>query len=462
MLLHQFYLGCLSHASYVVADEATGEALIVDPQRDIDTYSEFLAERGLHPIGTALTHFHADFLAGHIELRERYGIPIYLGSKAQAEFSFVPLEDGQIITVGEVEVEALHTPGHTPEGISLVVRERSGAEPHAVLTGDTLFIGDVGRPDLLASIGVTSDELANMLYDSLHGKLLQLPDAVLVYPAHGAGSLCGKHLSEETVSTIGAQRKENYALQELDRAKFVELVTAEQPAAPSYFLHDAVLNKQERQSLDQAMAQELVLLGPDRVREHLAAGDQVIDTRDADVFHLGFMRGTVNIGLKGRYAPWAGSILDTERPIVVITDPEDTAEAVMRLGRIGYDNVVGAIEWPSLAAALREEELDVTDRLLPDQLAEYLAAVQPIVVDVRAPSEHKLGGIPGARNVPLQDLAATAAAWDRDAPYLVHCAGGYRSSCAVSILHSLGFTAVRDLHGGFKPGLLPQEARAEP
>jgi hydroxyacylglutathione hydrolase len=258
MFFKQYYLGCLAHASYLIGDEATHQAVVVDPQRDVDQYVQDAQAHGLEIEYVLLTHFHADFLAGHIELRNRCGARILLGAKAQAEFTFTPLKDGDIIDLGSVRLQILETPGHTPEGISVLVYDlkRQPAQPHAVLTGDTLFVGDVGRPDLLASIGVTANELAHQLYDSVH-KLKQLPDETLVYPAHGAGSMCGKNLSTETVSTIGEQKRFNYALQPMSREEFVALVTADQPEAPEYFAYDAIRNRQERPDLAAALERSL-------------------------------------------------------------------------------------------------------------------------------------------------------------------------------------------------------------
>ena len=454
MLIHQCYLDCLSQASYVIADEAAGEALIVDPRRDVDVYEAFLEERGLRLVGVALTHFHADFLAGHLELRARHGVPIHLGARAEAEFEFTPLSDGDEIAVGEVRLSVLETPGHTPESVSYVVRESQDAAPHAVLTGDTLFIGDVGRPDLLASVGVTSEELARMLHGSLHGKLMALPDEVLVYPAHGAGSLCGKNLSTDTVSTIGAQRRGNAALQAPDAAAFVELVTTEQPAAPRYFLHDAVLNKKERALLDETRSRSMVPLDAAAVRRHAAAGAALLDVRSEDDFHRGFMAGAINVGLNGRFAPWAGSVLDPGRPIVVLGAAGQLEEAVVRLGRIGYDSVVGVADWAAVEPALTDGERDRTRRVAEADAAAHLASSGAGIVDVRAPGEHRAASYPGARSAPLDRLPEIADAWDRGEPLLVHCAGGYRSSCAVSILQGMGFQEVHDLEGGFHPGLV--------
>ena len=282
MLLQRYYLECLSHASYLVADEKTKEAAVIDPQRDIDIYVQEAEDRRLSIKHVILTHFHADFVAGHIELREKYGAHIYLGAKAEAAFDFQPLADGDTLEFGDVRFETLETPGHTPEGSSLVVYDKAvdASKPYAVFTGDTLFLGDVGRPDLMASVGVTAEELANMLYDSLRDKLLKLPDETLVYPAHGAGSICGRALSDEAVSTIGQQKHDNYALQPMSREKFVEMVTVDQPPAPDYFLHDAIMNRQERASLEVAMQQAMQALKLDNVLNLQSAGAQIVDVRD--------------------------------------------------------------------------------------------------------------------------------------------------------------------------------------
>ncbi len=304
MFTQRYYLECLSHASYMFADEETKQAAIIDPQRDIDIYLQDAQEHGFTIKYAILTHFHADFVAGHIELRDKVGASIYLGERAQAEYDFTPVKDGDVVEFGRVRLAVLETPGHTPEGISILVYDlvKSDREPHAVLTGDTLFIGDVGRPDLLASIGVTEDELADMLYDSLRDKLLQLPDDTLVYPAHGAGSMCGKNLSDEAFSTIGEQRRYNYALQPMTREEFKTIVTAEQPEAPNYFEHDAILNRQDRESLQNTMQGSLKPLDLDEVLGLQADGCQIVDVRDAVDFAGAHLTGSINIGINGKYA----------------------------------------------------------------------------------------------------------------------------------------------------------------
>src|ERR1700675_875139 len=322
MILKQFYLPCLAHASYLIGDEETGTAAVVDPQRDTDQYIAFADEHSLKIKHVFLTHLHADFVAGHLELRDRAGAAIYLGAAAKAAYPFTPLRDGDILEFGRLRLKVLETPGHTPESISIVVYDldASDTQPHAVLTGDTLFIGDVGRPDLRTALGWSAAELGGMLFDSVYMKLLALPDQSLVYPAHGAGSLCGKALSKETVSTLGEQRRSNYALQPMSKEAFIQVVTADQPEAPAYFTYDAVLNSQERPTLDETLARvnEMTL---DDVLALQAAGAQILDTRDAGEFAAAHLVGSINIGLGGQFATWAGTLLDREHPIVIIADP---------------------------------------------------------------------------------------------------------------------------------------------
>lgn len=453
MVLKQYYLGCLAHASYLIADEQTGVAAVVDPQRDIDQYLQDAKEHGWSIRYVFLTHFHADFLAGHIELRDRVGAKIYLGAKAQAEYVFTPVKEGDVIEFGQVRLSVLETPGHTPEGISILVYDlaKSETHPHAVLTGDTLFIGDVGRPDLLASVGVTSDELADMLYGSIH-KLMQLPDDTLVYPAHGAGSLCGKSLSKETVSTIGEQKRYNYALQPMSKAEFVKLVQVEQPAAPEYFVYDAIKNRQERASLEQSMQKSLWPLAIDDVLRLQNQGAQIVDVREAVDFAGGHLRGALNIGLEGKYATWAGSLLDHERPIVVIADEEGEEEAVMRLGRIGFDNVAGYLRHGMAALELRPDLVQTVERVTAPALDELLSGDDaPVVLDVRSEQERESKGvIAGSLSIPLNELRERIDQVPADRRVAVHCEGGYRSSIACSLLQQHGYDNLLDVVGGFK------------
>ncbi len=453
MILKQFYLGCLAHASYMIADAGTKTAAVIDPQRDIDQYLSEADSQGVRIRYVFLTHFHADFLAGHLELRERTGAQICLGAKAQAEYPFTALKNGDSVEFGHVRIKILETPGHTPESISLVVYDfaKSGTNPHAVLTGDTLFIGDVGRPDLMASAGISDTELAGMLYGSLHDKLLKLPDATLVYPAHGAGSLCGRNLSAETVSTIGIQRAENYALQPMSKEEFVSMITRGQPEAPSYFGYDAKLNKEEHPTLSEAMRRSLTPLSLEAVLKLQARGAQVVDVRDPRDFAGGHMAGSLNIGLNGKFAMWAGIILDQEMPIVVIASPGCEEEAIRRLGRIGYDQVAGYLEGGMQALATNPELVRETPRITAAALAAELCTTHPpAVLDVRTEEEWEAGHIDQSLNIPLPHLLERLNEIPAGQPLVVHCASGYRSSLAASMLERVRKSEVIDLIGGYE------------
>jgi glyoxylase-like metal-dependent hydrolase (beta-lactamase superfamily II)/rhodanese-related sulfurtransferase len=471
MLLKQFYLGCLAHASYLVGDETSGEAVVVDPQRDVEQYVAYAAGHDLRIAHVVLTHFHADFVAGHLELRDLTGARIYLGRAGKAEYAFTPLGDGDAIELGSVRVQAIETPGHTAESISLLVfgdGDRPGV-PVAVLTGDTLFVGDVGRPDLRVAIGWSAAELGGMLYDSLHRKLLTLPDDTLVYPAHGAGSLCGRAISRETVSTIGEQRRVNYALQPMTREAFVTLVSADQPDAPPYFSYDAVLNTREHQTLAATLSRELRPMSLDEVLAEQAAGAQLLDTREPSEFAAAHLHGSVNIGLVGQFATWAGTVLDRERPIVIVANPVAEMEAAMRLGRIGFDVVRGYLAGGMRSAEARPDLVESGERLAPDVASRRLASDRPpVLLDVRAPPERTVAAIEGSLAVPLSRLRQWLKDGARTAdgtpvggrPVLVYCAGGYRSSIAASLLRREGIGPVDEIAGGisaWEAGGLPVE-----
>jgi hydroxyacylglutathione hydrolase len=451
MIFQQFYLKCLAHASYLVGDERAHVAAIVDPQRDIEQYVTFAAEHDLRITHVFLTHMHADFLAGHLELRDRLGATICVGAAATPEYPHVALHDGDAIDFGRVRIRALETPGHTPESISLLVFDLdvSDTHPHAVLTGDTLFVGDVGRPDLHGTLGWSASSLGSLLYESLRTKLLTLPDDSLVYPAHGAGSLCGRALGKETFSTIGEQRQSNYALQPMSRDAFVALVTADQPEAPSYFAYDAVLNARERPTLDASLASGLKPLPLTRVLEMQRDGAQILDTRDPAEFGAAHLAGSLNIGLDGQYATWAGTILSREHPIVIVAEPGREQESAMRLGRIGFDHVAGYLQDGLHSLASRAELTASTERLSPVLAAERIhSKTPPLIVDVRAPHEYETKHIDGSVPIPLNHLAERARELPADRPLLVHCAGGYRSSIAISLLQQRGFNQVSELAGG--------------
>ena len=350
LFFRQYYLGCLSHASYLVGDRSTGRAVVIDPQRDVAQYLRDAEIEGLGIEWVIETHFHADFVSGHVELAAATGATIGYGPDAKAEYPIEHLEHGRRISLGQVELEVRHTPGHTPESISVVVREHADDEvPYGVLTGDTLFIGDVGRPDLLSSIGVTADELARCLYHSLRDHLLTLPDATRVFPAHGAGSACGKNLSTETESTIGEQRRTNYALADMTEDEFVARVTADQPAAPPYFGFDASLNRQDRSALDESTVPPEFEL--DAVDDAVAKGAVVVDSRDHTEFARGHLRGSLNVGLGGCIAEYCGDVVAPDVPILLVSDTGTELEARVRLARIGFDRVIGHIaRWPEVFA----------------------------------------------------------------------------------------------------------------
>jgi hydroxyacylglutathione hydrolase len=448
MFFRQYDLACLSLYSYLIGDTATGRAVVVDPQRDIGEYLADAEAAGLHIERVIETHFHADFLSGHLELAAATGAVISYGDRAVADFPIDPLGHGQRLSLGEVVLEIRHTPGHTPESISIVVYEHADAPPWAVLTGDTLFIGDVGRPDLLTSIGWSADDLAAQLYRSLREQLLTLPDDTLVYPAHGAGSACGKHLDTAASSTIGAQRVANYALQPMPVGAFVEAVTEGQGVAPLYFAFAADANRRARATLDEEQpVTELTLA---RALELAAAGAVLLDTRPPETFASGHVRGSVNVGLDGRFAEYAGDVIRPGQQVVLLGAGERGHEAAIRLARIGFDAVVGQVadvesalvEHPALAATAH--------RLPAADLASWLAEEPDLqVVDVRNPSEVAGGAIPAARNLPLPRLLDLLDQLDPAAPTVVYCAGGYRSSVAASVLRAHGFVTVADLIGGY-------------
>jgi len=466
MILTQYYLKCLAHASYLVGDERTGTAAIIDPQRDVDQYLADARDAGLEIRHVFLTHLHADFVAGHLELRERTGAEIYLGKAASAEYPFTPLGDGDAVEFGDVRLSVLETPGHSPESISVVVYDlaKDAATPYAVLTGDTLFIGDVGRPDLRAALGWSATALASLLYDSLHEKLLRLPDDTCVYPAHGAGSLCGKNLSTDTVSTIGAQRRYNYALQPMTKDEFISIVLAEQPDAPPYFTYDAILNTKQRPTLEESLRRELRPLTLDEVLRLRNTGAQLLDTREPAEFEGAHLLDSVNISLAGQFATWVGTLLDPARPIVVVADAGRELESALRLGRIGFDNVVGYLEGGMAAVDPQPELVRRIDRVTATALEEQLRSeMRPVVVDVRAPAERQAEWIEGSLGIPLNHLLERLGEVPRDRPVVVHCQGGYRSAIAASLLAEHGVSTVSDLVGGltaWKASRLPTSGAA--
>jgi glyoxylase-like metal-dependent hydrolase (beta-lactamase superfamily II)/rhodanese-related sulfurtransferase len=426
-------------------------AAVVDPRRDVEIYLDDAREAGLEIAYVIETHFHADFLSGHLELAEATGAEIIYGRAAQAEFPIRRVSTGERLALGDPEtgvvLEFRETPGHTPESISVVVWEHgSDAEPFGVLTGDTLFIGDVGRPDLLVSVGVTADELAEQLYTSVHDELLTLPDATKVFPAHGAGSACGKNLSTETVSTIGDQRSTNYALQPMTVDDFVTAVTEGQSSAPGYFGFNAGLNKSEHGLIDTSPPHPMTL---DEVLAAQADGAVVVDTRHAADFAAGHLAHSINVGVDGRYAEYVGTVVPPRTAIVLVTDPGGEQEAKLRLARIGFDDVLGALHGGIAPVADRPDLARRASRLSVQAFDRLAARSEVQVVDIRNPGETALGTIPGAVTIPLANLRDAASGLDLDRPLVVYCAGGDRSSAGARLLRSLGAADGSDILGGY-------------
>lgn len=449
MYFRQYDLACLSLYSYLIGDTTTGRAVVVDPQRDISGYLADAENNGLQIERVIETHFHADFLSGHLELAKATGAVISYGDVAEADFPIDPLAHGQRLSLGQVTLEIRHTPGHTPESISIVVYEHPDAQPWAVLTGDTLFIGDVGRPDLLTSVGRSADSLARDLHRSLQEQLLTLPDTTEVYPAHGAGSACGKHLSAAAMSTIGEQRATNYALQPMSDDAFVDVVTEGQSVAPLYFAFAADANRRERELLDDH--EPPIALTLDQAVELGRAGAVLLDTRSPESFASGHLRGSINVGMDGRFAEYAGDVVRPGQQVVLLGDQGRGTEGRIRLARIGFDDVAGEVADIEHALAERPELATAAKRLPATDVAAWLAEDPDVqVVDVRNPGETKVGGmVPGAVNLPLPQLLDHLDDLDRTRPTVVYCAGGYRSSTAASTLRAHGFETVADIIGGY-------------
>ncbi len=444
MHLKQFYLGCLAHASYLVGSD--GDAAVVDPRRDVEDYLADARQQGLRIRYVLETHLHADFVSGHRELAERTGAEIVFGARAAATFPHRAVREGDALALGTLRIRVLETPGHTPESVCYLV-EDSGV-PKAVFTGDTRFIGDVGRPDLAGSSDVTPQQMASLLYDSLHGKLLTLPDEVLVYPAHGAGSLCGRNMSKETWSTIGEQRRANYALQPMGKTRFVEMMTSDLPEVPRYFSMDVQMNRQG------AVPLEAIALPPALSADAFAAQaatEVVLDVRPYAAFGAGHLPGSINIGLGGQFASWAGTLLDPGRDVLLVTaEAAEVREAVTRLARVGIEQVKGYLDggvaaWDRAGRPVAQVAQMPVD-VLRSELAEKGNRLQ--VVDVRRPAEYAAGHVPGALNLPLDRLAADASHLDRARETIVICAGGYRSSAGSALLRRAGFDEIVNVVGG--------------
>ncbi len=448
MYFKQFYLACLAHASYLIGSD--GEAAVVDPQRDVDEYIQEAEANNLRIKYIIETHLHADFVSGHQELAERTGATIIFGQQANAGFEHQAVKDGDEVKLGQLILRFLETPGHTPEGICILVIDPSVSDqPQKVLTGDTLFIGDVGRPDLAGGKGYTPQQMAELMYDSLHGKLMQLPDETEVYPAHGAGSMCGKNMSKETSSTIGEQRKFNYALKPMSKSEFVGMMTADLPEAPAYFPKDAEINRSGARGLSE-------LPTPSEINTHdlgelRSSGVVILDVRPADVFGAGHIAGSINIGLGGQFAMWAGSLIPLNSELVIVAETSaQVDEAIVRLARVGIENVRGYLladvaRWTSEGLSVEKiKQLSVTE------LKDRIAAGNLQVLDVRRPGEYQAGHVPGAAHSQLSSLEKNISNLDLagDKETAVICAGGYRSSAAASLLQKHGLANLINVTGG--------------
>lgn len=438
MYIEQLYTNCLAEAAYYI--ESEGEAAIIDPLRETEPYLELAAKRKAKIKYVFETHFHADFVSGHIDLARQANAPIVYGPQAHTNYEVINATDGQEFALGKLTLRVLHTPGHTPESSCFLLLDENRKE-HAVFTGDTLFVGDVGRPDLLDGV-MTREELAGLLYDSLNTKIKTLPDEVIVYPAHGPGSACGKNIGKETFSTIGEQKKFNYAMKDQSREEFIAKVTDGILPPPAYFFEDARINREGYRAIDAVIAKNKKALTASEVKDWRRKGALVLDTRKPDDFEKGFINGSLNIGLNGQFAVWVGTLVDINQPLVLVTEPGKEHESVLRLARVGYENVVGYLE----RLAAWDEPLDTVRSIAaPDILREPTARV----LDIRKPGEWNTSHYKDGIFVPLADMPDNLSQLDKNQSYLVHCAGGYRSMMAVSLMKREGFKHVTNIYGGF-------------
>jgi glyoxylase-like metal-dependent hydrolase (beta-lactamase superfamily II)/rhodanese-related sulfurtransferase len=461
MHIQQLYTNCLSEAAYYI--ESDKEAVVIDPLRDVEMYIHLAEERGATIKYILETHFHADFVSGHLDLSRKTGAPIVYGPQTETAFPIYKAKDGETFTIGSVSLEVLHTPGHTLESTCYLLKDEQG-EPHALFTGDTLFVGDVGRPDL-SSGNLSKEELAGMLYDSLNRKVLPLPDSMIIYPAHGPGSSCGKNLGPHTHSTLGEEKKTNYALQPQDRETFIKAVTDGLTPPPQYFPVNARINKEGYESLDNLMTESLQPLTiAEFKKETSRPGAIILDTRKASVFTDGFVPGSINIGLEGRFAEWAGNLLNFTDPIVLVTDEGREEETVLRLARVGFENVSGYLKGGFEAWKTDGQPTDMIINIEPDELALDIRFDENlIVVDVRKEMEFGGGHIKGAQNIPLETLTdpGSMAYFEDIHNIYIHCAGGYRSVIACSIFKRQGLHNIRNVEGGWtaiqENGSIPTE-----
>lgn len=453
MHVERFYLDCLAHASYVIADRTAGTAAVVDPQRDIQQYLDYLSQHDLRLQYVLETHLHADFVSGHVELAEKTGAEIVFGAAAGARMNHRAVQDGDELPLGtDTSIRVLETPGHTPDSVCYLVRNTASGEPGVLFSGDTVFVGDVGRPDLLGA-RIAPQALADMMFDTIQNKIKSLPDATRIYPAHGAGSSCGRTLGTEAYTTIAQEKATNYAFKIDDRREFIEAITIDQPHAPKYFAEDAVINRGGAPDLDSVLA-NVRELDVAAFRAAQAAGAFVLDTRDPEDFAAGFIPGSVNIGLDGSFAGWVGTIVPGNAKILLVAEDQSEVESALRCARIGYDNVVGFLKGNVRAWREAGLDLDTNERLEPGELQELLAHESDgtglRVLDVRKDTERNRCFVPGSKYVTLSDLEHNMDEIPKDENIVVYCQGGYRSSIAVGLLRKHGHKTVRDVRGGIK------------
>jgi hydroxyacylglutathione hydrolase len=460
MFIQQLYTGCLSEAAYYI--ESNGEAAVIDPLRDIDSYLQLANERKAQIKYIFETHFHADFVSGHLDLAAATGAPIVYGPGTQTKFDAHVAKDGEQFRIGDLTIEVLHTPGHTMESSCYLLKDENGKE-HCIFTGDTLFVGDVGRPDL-AQKGekLTVEDLAGMLYDSLRNKLFPLSDDVIVYPAHGPGSSCGKNLGPSTHSTIGEEKRTNYAMKAGTKEQFIKEVTDGITAPPQYFPINAMINKEGYDSLDAILKQGLTPLSPAGFKKATTPDTIILDTRRADVFTLGFVPDSISIGLEGRFAEWAGSILQFDAPLLLVTDPGKERETIIRLARVGFSKVMGYLDGGYPAWQQSGEQVDMIIDVEADELMMDIPFDDRlVVVDVRKPAEYADGHLKNAQNIPLNEMTdpANMANFEEDQNIYVHCQGGYRSVIASSLLKRQGLHNIRNIVGGWNK--IKEQEKAE-
>jgi len=444
MYVEQLYTKCLAQAAYYV--ESEGEAVIIDPLRDVEDYIEKAKQRNATIKYIFETHFHADFVSGHIDLAKKTGATIVYGPTAKTGFAIHEAKDGEKIKVGKITFEVLHTPGHTPESSCYLLHDSNG-KANCIFTGDTLFIGDVGRPDLLDGV-MSKEELAGMMYDSLN-KLKKLPDDVIVYPAHGPGSACGKNIGKETFSTLGEQKNSNYALQDVDKTTFVKQLTDGITPAPAYFFADAKMNKSGYKSVDDVINAGNTAFTVNEFEKLANEGITIIDTRNPSEFELGFIPKSINVGLDGQFAIWAATLIDIKTPVALVCEPGKENEAILRLARTGFENAKGYLNGGFASWQKANKPVDMIISVEPEELEMDYKHGKIEVLDVRKPSEYEDGHIKDAQLITLQDLEKNVGKLSKDADYYIHCAGGYRSMIAASILKAHGFNRVRNVYGGF-------------